>query len=169
MRDGRKIPLSLLSSGQQELLPLLAMLPDRQIYRYKQLLYIEEPEAHLFPSAQSKLVELLANLLSGSRDKINLVITTNSPYVLSKFNNLVLAASLSRSRSKEQVARVVPPENWLGRGRLCAYAICEGKLCNITDPDGLINAIYLDDISGAIAEEFDHLLELEIDSSAKSK
>ena len=169
MKDGRKIPLSLLSSGQQELLPLLSMLPDRNSSRFRQLLYIEEPEAHLFPSAQSKLVELLANIVNSSKDKTSLVITTHSPYVLAKFNNLILAGSLIRNRSREQVGKVISPEHWITKGKLCAYAICDGRLRRITDPDGLINAEYLDDISGAIAEEFDQLLELEVGSVAKAK
>jgi hypothetical protein len=168
MKDGRRIPLSLLSSGQQELLPLLMALPGHLPQRYKQLLYIEEPEAHLFPSAQSQLVEVLASLTSAPREQTNLVITTHSPYVLAKFNNLILAGTLARSRSKEDVAAIVPPESWLTKGRLGAYAICEGRLCEITQSDGLIDAEYLDSVSGVIAEEFENLLELETQSDAKS-
>ena len=165
MKDGRKIPLSLLSSGQQELLPLLTVLPDRNA-RSKQLLYIEEPEAHLFPSAQSQLVQLLASLTNGSRDQTSLVITTHSPYVLAKFNNLILAGSLGRRR-KDQVAKVVPTEYWIGRHKLRAYAIFEGTLHQITQKDGLIDADYLDDVSGEIGMEFERLLEIEAEANAK--
>ncbi len=169
MKDGRKIPLSLLSSGQQELLPLLAILPDRRPGRYRQLLYIEEPEAHLFPSAQSKLVEMFASLTTGARDRTSLVITTHSPYVLAKFNNLILAGSIAKGRLREQAAKIIAPESWLARGKLRAYAIHDGRLSVITEPNGLINADYLDDVSGEIAEEFDKLLELEIEGNAKAK
>jgi hypothetical protein len=73
--DGRKLSFSLLSSGQQELLPLWMVLewfidgPPRQ-----QLLYIEEQEAHLFPNAQNKIIEYLSTLLNISSSRLHVVI-----------------------------------------------------------------------------------------------
>src|SRR5690606_34657265 len=67
--DGRNIPFSALSSGQQELLPLLHALRFAVAYgrERKYLLYVEEPEAHLFPSAQTALVEMFAQMVNGRK------------------------------------------------------------------------------------------------------
>ncbi|WP_029033397.1 ATP-binding protein [Salinimicrobium terrae] len=56
-KDNRKVNLSNASSGQQETLPLVTVL---KVLNYSSFfnggatLYIEEPEAHLFPTAQMK-------------------------------------------------------------------------------------------------------------------
>jgi predicted ATP-binding protein involved in virulence len=100
--DGRKISFSLLSSGQQELLPLwMALDFVVRSDESRQLIYIEEPEAHLFPSAQDTLVEYLASVSTANR-RLRLVITTHSPYVLAKINNLLKAGRLAQRASKEK-------------------------------------------------------------------
>lgn len=161
--DGRKIPISALSSGQQELLPLIVFMPwlyggavDRQCY-------IEEPEAHLFPAAQSKLIESLVTASSLSTGA-SLVLTTHSPYVLTKVNNLLKAGEISRHSSesgKKTLEAIIPRKAWLQAKNVRAYAIQEGKLVSILESDGLISADYLDEVSGDLGKEFGHLLALE--------
>jgi predicted ATPase len=129
----------------------------------QQLIYIEEPEAHLFPAAQNKLVEYLSSLLS-ENNNIRLIITTHSPYVLAKINNLLKAGSLAESLPKEfeaKIARIVSQASWLKPKNVRAYAVIEKRLDRILEDDGLIDAAYLDDVSGAVAEEFSALLEIE--------
>lgn len=171
-QDGRLIPFSALSSGQQELLPLAlcirTMLPTNEpkvvMRSIRRTIYIEEPEAHLFPRAQNKLVEILAALVAKRRSS-NLLLTTHSPYVLSKFNNLIKAGQLggkkSRSAEHRDLGKVVPESSWLLPGIVNAYAIIDGKTSNIMDDTGLIAADYLDDVSGDIALEFSQLLQYE--------
>ena len=163
-KDGRKIPFFALSSGQQELLPLwqsfklLSFLHERTI-----LLYIEEPEAHLFPSAQSKLMEFMGGFIS-HRETIDLVITTHSPYVLSKINNMLKAGALARHYPEKirEIDRVVPRHAWLVPDDVGPFAIHDGRLMRIMDEECLIDASYLDEVSGDIAREFSKLLEIEI-------
>lgn len=171
-KDGRKIPFSALSSGQQELLPLMLALnvyasqrvpgpPDRG----RRLIYIEEPEAHLFPSAQSSLTLALAELLVSGGGLLNMVITTHSPYVLSKLNNLLKAGQLSKihgDKSALAVNKIIPKEYWISQHDFHAYAIVGGKLTSIKDDFGMIDACYLDDISSEISREFSELLDLEV-------
>lgn len=175
--DGRLIPFSALSSGQQELLPLAvairAMLPSGVLRHgvptggalsIRRAIYIEEPEAHLFPYAQNKLVEILAALVARRRFT-NLLLTTHSPYVLAKFNNLIKAGSLVRTgkgKSNADLAKVIPETSWLTPNSVNAYAIIDGQLNGIMDETGLIAADYLDDVSGDIAREFSKLLAIEV-------
>lgn len=173
--DGRKIPFSALSSGQQELLPLLLMLTMFDVdgassMRHRRLVYIEEPEAHLFPNAQSVLVEALVGLVVSSRPPLTMVMTTHSPYVLSKLNNLVKAGTLAEAldeKAKDQLNQIVAKQYWLPPKRLLAYAIIDRRLVSITCPEGFIDGDYLDNVSGEMAREYDSLLELEVEHEFK--
>jgi hypothetical protein len=163
--DGRTIPMSALSSGQQELLPLLTVLPVIFSRERRRLLYIEELEAHLFPMAQSKLVEILASVLNQSGPALDMVLTTHSPYVLAKLNNLIKAGVLGKilpEPLKPKLGEIINKRFWLGTKFVRAYAIKDGILDQIIDPDGFIDADYLDDVSGDISKEFSKLLELEV-------
>lgn len=165
-KDGRRIPFSALSSGQQELLPLITVLP--RLIRQggvenRHLAYIEEPEAHLFPGAQSKLIAALASIVNHSEQTVKMVLTTHSPYVLAKFNNLIKAGQISSigKKEKEAVEKIIPTSFQMPKGFVNAYAIIDKKLECIMDDDGLIAADYLDDVSGEISNEFSQLLAVE--------
>lgn len=163
--DGRRVPFHILSSGQQELLPLWMVIgvSPRKSAEHR-IIYIEEPEAHLFPTAQSLVVEYLASLLSDNAPGRKMLITTHSPYVLAKINNLVRAGDLA-SKKRDlagDIESIIPRVSWLRHRDITAYAIIDGRLQVITDQDGLIDADYLDDVSGVISMEFSKLLELEV-------
>lgn len=167
--DGRTVPFGALSSGQQELLPLiiaigaLRNLPTPKSEPRQHMLYIEEPEAHLFPSAQSRLVQGLAALVGGTQQR-RLLITSHSPYVLSKVNNLIKAGSLEQSLPADRQPKldaIIPKSFRIKPGAARAYAIVDGTLKPLLDEDGLIAADYLDSISNDIGQEFSSLLGLE--------
>jgi hypothetical protein len=165
--DGRTVPFSALSSGQQELLPLVVAISTirRTVSRresWTHLLYIEEPEAHLFPSAQSKMIQGLASLVSDPARRLS--ITTHSPYVLSKINNLIKAGQLADALPQDKQSRLeslVPKIFRLQPQTVQAYAIIDTEVRNILDDDGLIAADYLDSVSGEIGQQFGDLLALE--------
>lgn len=169
--DGRKIPFGFLSSGQQELLPLwMALSGAFTQLDVPSMMYIEEPEAHLFPTAQSQLIQYLASMISGSKDRRRMLITTHSPYVLAKINNLIKAGLIGyRARAGKQnlVSNVIPKEFWLKKNQVRAYAILEKNLVSIIDENNLINAEYIDDISIEISREFDDLLDIEYSKLTK--
>jgi hypothetical protein len=161
--DGRRLPFSILSSGQQELLPLWLALEFSQENQGQNLVYIEEPEAHLFPSAQSLLVEYLASVVSNNSSRNRMLVTTHSPYVLTQINILMKAGELAQTRTDaiEQIAKVVKRRSWLKPGATSAYAIVGRRVRKIIDDEGLIDADYLDEVSGHLAREFSRLLEIE--------
>jgi hypothetical protein len=179
--DGRKIPLTLLSSGTQELLPLLNVLErfatqqeHRQVYfqstlepakvnsaiGIRTLIYLEEPEANVFPSTQSDLVRLFAWLSKRPYWDFSWVITTHSPYILSAFNNLIFAGQLGQDeRLKKKIK--IDERFWIEPGSFRAYSIHDGKSQSILSETSLINGDYLDSVSETIGKEFDELLRLE--------
>lgn len=172
--DGRKIPFTALSSGQQELLPMWSMLDyfsridalrsrnTRSETNSRELIYIEEPEAHLFPSAQSLLMEYLIGSLTSDNSSRSIILTTHSPYIMSKINVFIKAGQLSRRKKvNNKINDVVPRECWLESSDVMAYALANGEMHGIIDDDGLIDGTYLDQISEDIAREYSSLLMLE--------
>lgn len=167
--DGRLVPFGSLSSGQQELLPLLMMLDSVYVSLPKgrrRFVCIEEPEAHLFPAAQSRVIELFADFAQKSAQNA-ILLTTHSPYVLSKINNLIFAGQLGSSiTTTPNVAaatkEIIPPEYWLTPPIVAAYALQDGIARSIIDDDNLIDGEYLDQVSNDIAKEFNRLLEVEV-------
>jgi ABC-type cobalamin/Fe3+-siderophores transport system ATPase subunit len=166
-RDGRMIPFSALSSGQQELLPLMLILSQWGVPPAgRQLVYIEEPEAHLFPSAQNSVVEMLCRMTKRSGGKSTIVITTHSPYVAAKINNLIKCGSLLEKFSgnedkQREIKSVLDSEAAIAPGTVRAYAIKNNCLVSIIDEDELVDAQYLDAASSSISNEFNQLLEIE--------
>lgn len=174
--DGRKVPFTALSSGQQELLPMWSLMDyfseldfirstqnaSRKRSRRRELVYIEEPEAHLFPSAQSLLMEFLIGGVASDRNRRSLIITTHSPYIMSKLNVFLKAGQLSRRKKRnEKINEIVPRECWLNDTNLSALAIEDGELVDLIGDDGLIDASYLDSVSEDISREFSGLLAIE--------
>lgn len=82
-----RVPLNLASSGQQEVIRIIQDIFYIISESSSAFRVIEEPEAHLYPSAQKYLIELL--VLMAYKTKSQIIITSHSPYVLATFNNLL--------------------------------------------------------------------------------
>ncbi|MFK4870760.1 AAA family ATPase [Novosphingobium sp. ZW T3_23] len=164
--DGRVVPFNALSSGQQELLPMWLLL-DYYADRGSSdgagdLFYIEEPEAHLFPAAQSLLMDFLIGQLVSKKQKRSLILTTHSPYILAKLNNYLKAGAIGRQKKNvAAVSGVVDRDCWLTPSRVKAYAIADGTLVDILGVDGMIEASYIDSVSDEVSATFGKLLDIE--------
>jgi hypothetical protein len=181
--DGRVLPLSILSSGTQELLPLITCLREYVAATvavatlstalgisyplHKRLFFIEEPEAGVFPSTQYELVRVFARMAGEPALDASWVITTHSPYVLSSFNNFIYAGQLGKDKA---IRRKIPIEKkyWIEPGAFAAYSIHDGICESILSKSGLIDGEYLDSVSEKISNEFDSLLRLEYDKTKAS-
>lgn len=166
--DKRKINVSFTSSGQQETLPLILIL--RALLRINFIgngsaLFVEEPEAHLFPAAQKKVIELMGLTFNNSKSDSQLIVTTHSPYVLTSINNLIQANIAFNSAdiiNKEKVVKIIPKELMINETYLNAYAFKNGTAVSIVDKEtGLIYSKYLDSVSEEISIEFDNLLNID--------
>ena len=114
----------------------------------------EEPEAHLFPKDQQRLVELLIYILNHTQSGNRLIITTHSPYILSVLNNLIYAGKLKSKSIDENL--------YLHFENISAYSLSNNKAKSILNKENnLIDANYIDDVSNDIANIFDKLLDEE--------
>ena len=127
------------------------------------LIYLEEPEANVFPKTQYDLVKLFAWLANDSILCFDWVITTHSPYILSSFNNLLEAWQVAAAKpgAKDEIAKLIEERYWIRPSDFKAYCIHDGKLESIMDEEtGLINGNYLDGVSDKIGSQFDELLRI---------
>lgn len=172
--DGRKVELKNSSSGQQETFPLLMVLyyvfnyvsRSSTIDRDGVCLFIEEPEAHIFPSSQKKIVELISfisNCSRFSKSRLSIVITTHSPYIMTSFNNLIEGDNVIRKdeTKADDVCKVIGEKTSIPFEDVSAYYVGDGKIHSLMDEENrLINPSELDDVSSIIGKEFDDLLAL---------
>jgi hypothetical protein len=178
--DGRFLPLSYLSSGSKQMLPILAALEyyeserrksgplhTEELYGHKLYSFdnftIEELEASVFPQTQYELVRELAALANEVDFELHFTITTHSPYLLSAFNNLLEAWQVAATKpdAKDEVANLIEERYWIKPSDFKAYCIHDGNLESIMDEEtGLINGNYLDGVSNEIGSQFDELLRI---------
>ena len=179
--DGRYLPLNHLSSGSKGTLPILSTIDYFEQERrqsgnllseelYGDRLYffddftIEEPESSVFPQTQYELVREFSAFANEVNFQPHFTITTHSPYILSAFGNLIKAGVVGSldERRKEEVSKVLDNKYWIQPKDFAAYKIEDGKLVSIFDrTTGELDADYLDNVSGEIADEFSRLLELQ--------
>lgn len=158
-KSGALVNLEYASSGQQEALPLLLSIVCTS---KNTTLVIEEPEAHLFPSAQADVVKLIGKTYNLTEEASNFIITTHSPYILMSINNAVQAYiaktsnfNIQSNSAKEWINAAINPKN------ISAYILTNGKIKSIVDEEtGLINAYEIDQISSKLSNDFEELLGL---------
>lgn len=166
--DNRKIEIHRASSAQQELLPLaiaLEVLENASFISNSISIYLEEPEAHLFPEAQRqtsyKIAKVLNKLVNqqGSRLDVRVFLSTHSPYVMSAFNNLLEAGKIANeSQEKEnKINEIIPAGSFLRPGTVQAYFLGE-ESTSIVDDDGLIDIERLESASINILNDYQRII-----------
>lgn len=155
---GDSLPLSRISSGQQEALWIVYLLSYWLITRTNVFLVVEEPEAHLYPEGQRDMAFLLSLFVTnGGRG----IITTHSPYLLGAFNNHMYAHQLGQ-KVGDAVAAVIPKEAWLDPQGVQGFFLDQGRAHSIIDSElGLLKSEAVDSASGLIGQEYESLLDLD--------
>ena len=69
------------------------------------LLFIEEPEAHLHPEVQVKLMEFFARL---TKHNVKVIMTSHSNYMFNKLSNLLLTGELEPEKVGSYLMRATP-------------------------------------------------------------
>ncbi len=151
--DWGDVELRHASSGQQESLPLILSLlyfPSSFMQKDNQLIIIEEPEAHLFPTAQKRILEEIVKV---TQDRsCSVLIATHSPYIPTCLNNEIQFAI-----NKEKPLDVK------------AYCVSKGKAKNIyLKKEYMIDTDQIDSVSEEIMSEYYHALK-EYDEHTEDK
>ncbi len=169
-QKNKSVPFNLASSGQQESIRIIQDLFYLLYEKQKSFRIIEEPEAHLYPLAQKKLIELISLISNCTQSQI--VITTHSPYILTVLNNLLMY-SVTCQNEPSNVNRITEyfgtqnlnAENNerinLSFSDVQAYALStqSEKYCTsiIDSETGLVGENYLDRVTEELNTDFNFL------------
>lgn len=164
--DHYKIPINFISSGQQEVLWLLNQLYVLLLREERAFVIIEEPEAHLYPKLQKRVIDFIVRFanLTGS----TVLITTHSPYILSCINTLCYAGKLAEDETKrEQVAKIVGKHTLIKPGEIYAgKLLCESGRTNVQnlvmEEEQELYTELIDEVSDMNNELYTRLYELEV-------
>ncbi len=124
--------------------------------------FIEEPESHIFPSTQKSFVYSLVKMLNGM-PKHTCFIATHSPYIMTSFNNVILAGEkIAESKDNEEaIKKLMPKRQTLRYKEVAAFEMRNGRIYSIMDEEFLmISAESLDSASEEISRDFDNLLNI---------
>ena len=158
-----------IAAGQMEAWPFLAIIEDaaHQGTLESLRIFFEEPEAHLHPKAQQKMMEIVAALVRGGTQ---LIITTHSPYILYALNNfLTVGEVLGKGRT---LPPGISPELALLPQQVAAYCFgSDGHITDIMDRElGLIDSQELSKVAEELGSDFtamqEQLLDEEPDKDA---
>ncbi|MCB8950633.1 MAG: AAA family ATPase [Ardenticatenales bacterium] len=148
--DGGEVSLTDASSGQQEVIRILQDIFLVVLNKEKGCRIIEEPEAHLFPTAQKLLLEMIALMINSTNSQI--VLTTHSPYILSVINILLFTHQV---KGKDD-------QLWLEPDQCRVYALTSDGHCHsVLDTETkLIDQNVLDSVSLELANHFNRLYQM---------
>lgn len=171
--DNYQVTVSKASSGQQEAFPLMTMLyaMGKEGTRLSfDFMFVEEPEAHLFPKAQNTIVSALLYLLNQHNNTYpiqkghSFFITTHSPYILSAINNAILADDVIQKGKLtiEEYVELSDGAYPISFDDVSAYSMEAGNITDIKDKDyRMIGGEILDSVSNEFGEIMDKLLDLD--------
>jgi len=151
LSKGKRINLVNASSGQQESLPMLLVLCVLPMIRSDEtggMFFIEEPEAHLFPTSQGYIVSILSLLYAELGT--NFFLTSHSPYILSALNNFIMAGDAidSGKLTEDEFVEMNGSGLPIKFDDVAAYTIINGVVSSITDDEyRMVGGDMLDGIS----------------------
>lgn len=130
-------------------------------YNYPQL-YIEEPEQHLYPTSQAKLLRDIISQFSFAMNKTGypgyVVMTSHSPYILTQMN-VLLKARKAYLKNKVETLKIINQDCILPLKYYSAYFVTQdGRMENMMDNEtGLIKGEFLDSVSETTETELNQL------------
>ncbi|MCI9420890.1 MAG: AAA family ATPase [Eubacterium sp.] len=123
--DSQYVKLNFASSGQQEVVWILNVLFNQIVKNRKTYFIIEEPESHLFPETQKKVMQFIAAVKNSGNE---ILVTTHSPYILGELNNLLYANNISGKVPKDKLSQIVNEYQWILYSDFMAHFLSRGKV-----------------------------------------
>lgn len=156
--DDKFVKLIQASSGQQESLWIVLLIFSIILNNQKVYMVIEEPEAHLFPTAQNEILELIMLMINATSSQV--IITTHSPYILSAANLLMYSSYVEGKNNTDE--DIIDHDYRMSVDDVTAYMLTNHKAVDIMDRESnMIEAEKIDDISEVINNTLDKLLQME--------
>jgi len=125
------------------------------------MLFIEEPEAHLFPVSQKHIVSLFGLVYNSTQH--GYVTITHSPYIFTTINNMILAKDVATQYGEDSLQGIMKSHFTIAYGDVRAYTMEDGVLVSILNDDyRLIGENVIDSVSDKFATNFDALVNLQI-------
>lgn len=154
------------ASGYQSTIPIvLAIKHYSEFERKSKTFIIEEPELNLFPKAQKKLMEFFGENINNNGHSF--LLPTHSPYILSSIENLMYAYKLGNIENgihKDKVKLIIDENYWINPDDVSIYYLNDGLAKDILDvKEALIEKDYIDSVSKILNDEFDQLLNIEVE------
>lgn len=160
------VKLMYASSGQQEVLWILMLAFLVILERKKVFMVIEEPEAHLFPVAQKKVIDLIALMVNSTNSKV--IITTHSPYILTSLNILLYSHKVEGILKKKKDCGPVIQKNYrISYKDFAAFRVGNNwkdgnEIEDLMDEESnMIQTEYIDEVSDITNREMGELLDME--------
>lgn len=97
----------------------------------KQVLFIEEPEAHLHPEIQVLLTTIFALIVKTTRTKI--VMTSHSNYVFNKISNLIIDKSIDREHFKALIFERTETGSSARQVQVSEYGIVDENFADVSE------------------------------------
>ncbi|MGN0485508.1 MAG: AAA family ATPase [Lachnospiraceae bacterium] len=158
----KMLPINFASSGQQEVLWLLNQLYILMLKKEKAFVIIEEPEAHLYPNLQDKVIEFIAYFANINDSSV--MVTTHSPYVLTSVNALYFAGKIIKKNPdlKKGVYKIIGNKREISPDRVSAFKINKDATVQtlIDEEFGEIRTEMIDEISDRVNEKYTELFYL---------
>ncbi len=164
------VSINFASSGQQEILWMLNFMYVLMLRQENVFLIIEEPEAHIYPLLQKKIMEFI--VLFTNIQESGVFITTHSPYMLTAANNLYYAGVLSQEGQLKEVSKVINKNYMMRKGELSAFKLLnmpvetgEKNYIDLLDEEKReIRSSLIDDVSSQINQLYTALYDIELDN-----
>ena len=123
------------SAGQQNVIRILQDMFTNMLYNEVTFRVIEEPEAHLHPMAQKRLMHIIALMRNHIDSQI--VLTTHSPYLLAVLQNLLTAGqqSVKTPDATTEIQECVSELCWLLPDDVEVYHLKDGVSHTTVQPD----------------------------------
>jgi len=160
---GKFTKINFASSGQQESVWILLSLFLVLLENVNALIFIEEPEAHLFPVAQKEMINLICYV--SNKKNCQFMITTHSPYILSSINNHIYSGQLGKKYPKK-VSKVIPDDEWINPELVNGYFVSDGLVSALYDNDmKMLKTELVDSASDLVNIEYEKLFFIENDNN----